>query len=184
MNGEEYIPVDVAREQLGVSPREMLMLLEAEALRYRKDSYNETVKWVYAEDVREAVEHLARYRQEEEERRRRLISIPENANESEAKESSFFTFSDTDLMTLLLASVSYFDAERDIYFRAFDERSNIGRTITAISKIYGKLEQEIKAGRSISEVVMEIYEQQPSIDSRNAVFSYLMNKVRQNRKQI
>lgn len=89
MNEEEYILVEVAREQLGISPREMLMLLEAEALRYRRDPYNETVRWVYAKDVRETVEHLVRYRQEEEERRRRLVSIPENANESEGKESSF-----------------------------------------------------------------------------------------------
>lgn len=183
MNEPEYILVEVAREQLGISPREMLMLLEAEALRYHKDPYNETIRWVYAEDVREAVEHLVHYRQVEEERRLRLISIPENTNESDAKESSFFTFSDTDLMTLLLAAVSYFDAERDIYFVAFDERGSFDKTLAVIEKLYSKLKSESQAGRSISEIVTGIYEQQPDRNARNEVFQYLMQKTRWARKQ-
>lgn len=113
-NEMEYIPVEAAREQLGISPREMLMLLEAEALRSRKDPHNETIRWVAAEDVRDAAEHLACYRQEEKERIHQLVSIPEKDSKTESREMSFFTFSDADLMTLLWASVSYFDAERDI----------------------------------------------------------------------
>lgn len=178
MNEQEYIPVEVARERLGISPMEMSMLLEAEALRYRKDSYNETIRWVCAEDIKDGVEHLARYRQEEGDRIHKLVTIAERANEHEDKERSFFTFSDADLMMLLLAAVSYFDAERDIYFRAFDERGSFNKTTAVIEKIYGILKSERQAGRSISAIVTDIYEQQPDRNTRNVVFQYLMQKAR------
>jgi predicted CopG family antitoxin len=175
---QEYMPVDAAREQLGISPREMLMLLEAEALRYRKDPYNETIRWVCAEDVRDAFEHLESYRQEERERIHRLVSIPERESKTETREMAFFTFSDEDLVTLLWASVPYFDAERDIYFRSADERGSMGNVLKVIEKIYSKLLKEIKAGRSISEIVEEIAEQKPDQDARTEVFQYLMRKAK------
>jgi hypothetical protein len=183
MNNKEYIPVEIAREQLGISPREMLMLLEAEALRYRKDPHNETIRWVSAEDVRDAVEHLDRYRQEEKERIHRLTNIPERDSKAEPREFSFFTFSDTDLMTLLWASVSYFDAERDIYFTSSDERGSFDKAMKVIEKIYRRLELESQAGRSLSEIITEIYEQQPNQNARWEVFQYLMHKAQRERKQ-
>lgn len=178
MAEQEYIPVETAREQLGISPREMLMLLEAKALRYRKDPYNETIRWVSAEDVRDAVEHLESYRQEERERIHRLVSIPKKESKTESREMSFFTFSDEDLVTLLWASVPYFDAERDIYFRSEDARGSIGKTVKVVERIYSKLEKETKAGRSISEIVEEITQQKPDQDARNEVFQYLMRKAK------
>jgi predicted CopG family antitoxin len=183
MDEMEYIPVEAAREQLGLSPREMLMLLEAGALRSHKDPHNETIRWVSAEDVRDAVEHLARYRQEEKERIHQLVSLPEKDSKTESREMSFFTFSDTDLMTLLWASVSYFDAERDIYFTSPDERGSFDKTLKVIGKIYGRLEREHQAGRSISEIITEIYEQQPNQNARWEVFRYLMRKAQRERKQ-
>jgi hypothetical protein len=183
MNDKEYISVEVARERLGISPREMSMLLEAEALRYRKDPHNETIRWVCAEDVRDAVEHLAHYRQEEQERRHQLTNIPERNSKAEPGEFSFFTFSDTDLMTLLWASISYFDAERDIYFTSSDERGSFDKIIKAIEKIYGRLERESQAGRSLSEIVTEIYEQQPNQNARWEVFHYLIHKAQRTSKQ-
>lgn len=178
MKEQEYIPVETAREQLGISYREMLMLLEADALRYRKDPYNETIRWVFAEDVRAAVEHLESYRQEERERLHRLIAVPEKKSKTESREMSFFTFSDEDLMMLLWACVPYFDAERDIYFRSSDERGDIGNVLKVIERIYNKLEAETKAGRSISEIVEEIAEQKPDQDARNEIFQYLMRKAK------
>jgi hypothetical protein len=183
MNEQEYIPIEMARERLGISPKEMLMLLEAEALRYRKDPHNETIRWVSAEDVRDAVEHLDRYRQEEQERRHQLTNIPERDSKAEPRESSFFTFSDTDLMTLLWASISYFDAERDIYFTSSDERGSFDKSIKVIGKICGRLERESQAGRSLSEIITEIYEQQPNQNARWEVFRYLMHKAQRERKQ-
>ena len=178
MDEQEYIAVEAAREQLGISPREMLMLLEAETLRYRKDPYNEAIRWVCAEDVRDAVEHLESYRQEERERIHRLVSIPEKESKTESREMSFFTFSDEDLVTLLWASVPYFDAERDIYFKVSDERGSVGNVLKVIERIYSKLEVATKAGRSISEIVEEIAQQKPDQDARNEVFQYLMRKAK------
>ena len=183
MDEQEYIAVEVAREQLGISPREMLMLLEAEALRYRKDPYNETIRWVCTEDVREAVEYLKSYRQEERERLHRLLSISEKESNTESREMSFFTFSDADLMTLLWAVVPYFDVERDIYFRSEDERGSVGKIMKVIERIYSKLERETKAGRSISEIVEEIAQQKPDWDARDEVFQYLIGKASRTRKQ-
>lgn len=179
----EYIPVESARVQLGISPREMLMLLEAKALRYRKDPYNDSIRWVSAEDVRDAVEHLARFRQEEKERRHQLFGAStEEESQTEARETLLFTFSQGDLMLLLWASVSYFDAERDIYFRAFDERGSFDKSLQVAIRLHGKLERETKAGRSISEIVEEIYEQKPDDIARSEVFQYLMNKTKRERK--
>ena len=178
MDKQEYITVEAAREHLGISPREMLMLLEANALRYRKDPHNETIRWVCAEDVREAVEHLESYRQEERERLHRLLSISEKESNTESRETPFFTFSDEDLMTLLWAVVPYFDAERDIYFRSEDERGSTGKTMKVIERIYSKLEKETKEGRSISEIVEEIAQEKPDQDVRNEVFQYLMRKAK------
>jgi hypothetical protein len=176
---QEYIPIEEAREQLGISPREMLMLLEANALRYRKNPHNETIRWVCAEDVRDAVGRLETYRQEERERLRQLVSIAEMEGNTEAREMSFFTFSDQDLVALLWAIIPYFDAERDIYFRSEDERGSIVKILKVIERIYSKLEKETKSGRSISEIVEDIARQKPDQDARNEVFQYLMRKARQ-----
>jgi hypothetical protein len=178
MEDQEYIPVEAAREQLGLSPGEMLMLLGAEALRCRKDPHNETIRWVSAEDVKDAVEHLARYREEERERIHQLVSLPDKGTKTEPKEMSFFTFSDADLTTLLWASVPYFDAERDIYFTALDERGSFDKTLKVVGRLYVKLEEGAKAGRPISEIVGEIVEQKPDQDARSEVFQYLIHKAR------
>lgn len=180
MEDEEYIAVEVARERLGISHREMSLLLEAEALRGRQDSRDGTIRWVRAGDVEDAGAHLARYRREETERIHQLVTTQEPA-ERDASDISYFTFSDTDLMMLLLAAVSYFDAERDIYFGAFDERADIGKNLRAISKLYSRLERESKDGRLMSEIVGDIYEQQPDYKSRHEVLRYLMDKARQDR---
>src|SRR5947209_5327263 len=180
---DEFIPVEMARQQLGISPREMLMLLEAEALRSRKDPYNETIRWVSAEDVRDAMEHLLRFRKEENERKHQLIGIgPEQESQAESREISYFTFSDADLTLLLWASVPYFDAERDIYFIGLDKHDSILKTFRVVGRLYSKLEKETKAGRSISEIVEEIAEQKPDQDARNEVFQYLMHKAKRERK--
>jgi predicted CopG family antitoxin len=179
---DDYISVEAARKQLGISPREMFMLLEAEALRYRKDPYNETIRWVSAEDVGEAVEYLASYRQSERERKHQLFSIPEKESQTEAREMSYFTFSEADLTLLLWASVPYFDAERDIYFGGIDEHGSVLKTLSVVERLYSKLEKETKAGRSISEIVEEIAEQKPDQDTRNEVFQYLMRKARRERR--
>src|SRR5690349_14294977 len=134
MEDQEYIPVEVAREKLGISPREMLMLLEAEALRYRKDPYNETIRWVSAADVMDAVEYLARYRQAEKERINQLVSVSDLGSKAETREMSFFTLSEADLTMLLWASVPYFDAERDIYFRGLDERGSFDKTLKVVGR--------------------------------------------------
>jgi hypothetical protein len=178
MKDEEYIAVEMARERLGISHREMSLLLKFEALRSRKDGVDETIRWVCVDDVEDARAHLARYRREEKERLQRFAAPEEPVKERNADDISYFTFSDTDLMMLLLAAISYFDAERDIYFRAFDERAAIEKTLRAISKLYSRLEKESKAGRPMSEIVGEIYEQQPDHKSRHEVFRYLMKKAR------
>lgn len=177
MKEENFIPVGVARERLGLSPREMLMLLEANALLYFKDPFDKTIRWVHIDAVKDAEEHLTRYRQEEKERLTQYSSPSEN----ESREVSFFTISDSDLLTLLLASISYFDAERDIYFRAGDERDNIQKFAAAAVKIYERLEEGIKAGRTVSEIVDELYEKRPDREARDKVFLYLMDKTRQNK---
>ncbi len=181
MKEPKYMAVEVARECLGISHWEMSLLLEAGALRGRKGDLDETIRWVCAEDVEDAGTHLAHYRQEEKERLQQLTATQEPNTERDAADISYFTFSDTDLMMLLLAAISYFDAERDIYFGAFDERADIGKNLRAISKLYSRLESESKAGRPVSEIVGEIYEQQPDHKSRHEVFRYLMDKARQNR---
>jgi hypothetical protein len=183
MREMEYITVEVARERLGISYKEMSLLLESGALHGRKDDRDGTARWVRAEDVEDAEIHLARYRQEERERIRRLTTTLEPAIEREDSDTFYFTFSDTDLMTLLLAAVSYFDAERDIYFGAFDERADIGKNLRAITTLYSRLESESKAGRPVSEIIAEIYERRPEHKSRYEVFRYLMEKTRRDRDQ-
>lgn len=178
MKEENFIPVGLARERLGLSPREMLMLLEANALHYFKDPFDKTIRWVHVESVRDAEEHLARYRQEEKERLARFSPPSEN----ESREVSFFTISDSDLLTLLLASISYFDAARDIYFRAGDERDNIQKFAAVAVKIYERLAEGTKAGRTVSEIVDEIYEKRPDREARDKVFLYLMDKTRQKKQ--
>lgn len=183
MSEQEYIPVESAREQMCVSPSEMLMLLEAGALRCRKDRSNGTVKEVSAEDVRGVTEYLTRFRQEKRERLMRLFppsvdgGKAEDGGEAEAREVYYFNISDTDLLTLLLAAVSYFDAERDLYFMWPDERGTISDHAKVASKLYGRLEEESRAGRPLSEIVEDIYEQRPDQDARRAVYRYLMSKV-------
>jgi hypothetical protein len=179
MKEENFIPVGVARERLGLSPREMLMLLEADALHYFQDPFDKTIRWVHIDAIRDAEEHLTKYRQEEKERLARFSSPSEN----ESREVSFFTISDTDLLTLLLASISYFDAERDIYFRAGDERDNILKFGAAAVKIYERLEEGTKAGHTISEIVDELYEKRPDREARDKVFLYLIDTARQKKKQ-
>ena len=73
-----------------------------------------------------------------------------------------------------MALVSYFDAERDICFGWQDGRDNITKIVGVISKILLRLEEGSKAGRSISEIVEEIYDLQPDPKSRNEVFQYLI----------
>jgi hypothetical protein len=126
---------------------------------------------------------LARYRHEEKERIHRLTTTQEPARERDASDVSYFTFSDMELMMLLLAAVSYFDVERDIHFGPLDERADIGKNLKAISKLYSRVEKESKAGRVMSEIIGDIYEQQPDHESRHEVFSYLMDKARQDRNQ-
>jgi predicted CopG family antitoxin len=181
---DDYISVEAARRQLGISPREMFMLLEAEALRSRKDPDNETIRWVSAEDVREATEYLSHFRQEAQERRHLMLgTLTESENQTESREISYFTFSDADLTLLLWASVPYFDAKRDIYFGGVDQHSSAMKTLSVVEQLYSKLEKETKAGRSISEIVEEIAEQKPDQDARNEVFQYLINKASRMRKQ-
>jgi hypothetical protein len=174
---DEYIPVETARRQLGISPREMFMLLEAEALRYRKDPDNETIRWISAEDVRETLEHLSRFRQEEKERRHLMLgTLTESKDQTESRERSYFTFSDADLTLLLWASVPYFDAKRDIYLGGVDQHSSAMKTLSVVEQLCCKLEKETKAGRSISEIVEEIAEQKPDKDARDEILKYLMRK--------
>src|SRR5215217_2881041 len=175
---QDYLSVEEAREMLGVSPREMAMLLEAEALRSRKDPHDRTIRWVLVEDVKDAFQHLNLYRLEEKRRLSRPIGGSEKKGQTEPREISYYTFADRDFTTLLMALVSYFDAERDIYFGWLDARANINKIVDVISKIYGRLEEGSKAGRPISEIVEEIYDRQPDPKSRNEVFQYLMQKAR------
>lgn len=179
---EEYIPVEAARAQLGISSAEMSMLLEAGALLARKDPLNETVRWVRAQEVEDAVEHLACYRQEEHERLRRRTSPAGDNASSASREALFFNLSDSDLMTLLLAAVSYFDAERDIYFRDQDNRDHISNRLAAIEKLYLWLKRGVEDGRAVEEIIQEIYEQRPDQNARRAVFMYLMKKARRESK--
>lgn len=183
MDEQEYITVEIARERLGISHREMSLLLEAEALRHRRDQQDGTIRWVNSVDVNDAVEYLTHYRQEAKVRILQLITTQGKANERAANDISYFAFSDTDLMMLLLAAVSYFDVERDIYFGAFDERGRIDKNVSAIMKLYNRLERESKAGRPMSEVVLELHEQQPDHKARNEVFMYLIHKAREKTEQ-
>jgi len=178
---QDYLSVEEARETLGVSPREMSMLLEAEALRSRKDQHDRTIRWVLATDVNDAYLHLNIYRQEEKRRLSQPLGGSEKKGQTEPRVISYYTFSDTDFTTLLMSLVSYFDAERDIYFGWQDARANLTKITDVISKIYGRLEEGSKAGRSISEIVEEIYDHQPDPQSRNEVFQYLMQKARRER---
>lgn len=90
----------------------------------------------------------------------------------------YFTFSDTDLVTLLVAAAPYFDVERDIYFKAFEERGSFDKIARVIERIYSRLERDRQVGRSISEIVTEIYEQRPDQDARRAVYLYLIRKAK------
>jgi hypothetical protein len=175
----DYIPVDEARQQLGLGYKDMALLLEAQALRFRRGPSDQTIQSVLAQDVRDAITHLARYREEE---RQRLHSLfPTTARdmqqESETDEGSLFTFSASDLGTLLMALVSYFDAERDVYLGLSDDRGDIGKPVTVVSRIYTWLERDSQAGRPLSETVAEIYEQSPDEKARGEVFLYLMAEV-------
>lgn len=183
MNEQEYMPVETARERMCVSPGELLMLLEAGALRYRKDRFNKNVTEVCAEDVTEAVEYLARYRREQQERLRQMFRSSESDKETEAREVYYFNFADSDLLMLLMAVGSYSDAERDLYFVSPDERGSLLSHAKAVDKLYGRLEGESRAGRPLSEIVEDIFEQRPDQQSRTAVFTYLMDKARRLKKE-
>lgn len=182
MSEQEYIPVELAREQMSISPGEMLTLLDSGALRCRKDRFNRTVTEVCAEDVCEAVEYLTRFRQEERERMRRLMPRSKDSKEAEPREVYYFNITDGDLLTLLLAAVSYFDAERDLYFVWPDERGSLHSHAKVASRLYGKLEKESKSGRPLSEIVEEIFERRPDQPARSAVYGYLMDKVKASKK--
>ena len=105
-----------------------------------------------------------------------LGTLTASENQTKSRERSYFIFSDADLTLLLWASVPYFDAKRDIYFRGSDQHSSAMKTLSVVEQLYCKLEKETKAGRSISEIVEEIAEQKPDQDARNEVFQYLMRK--------
>jgi hypothetical protein len=175
----EYISVDEARQQLGLGYKDMAVLLEAQALRFRRDVRDQTIQWVLAEDVRDAVAYLTRYREEEKQRLNSLFptEAKNKHQESETEEGPLFTFSATDLGTFLMALVSYFDAERDVYLE-FDDRGNIEKPVRVLSRIYTWLERDAQAGRPLTETVEEIYEQRPDERARGMVFLYLMNKAR------
>jgi hypothetical protein len=183
MDEQEYIPVEVAREMLGVGPKDMSLLLHVGALRFRTDSNDGLIKWVYAEDIEEAIEQLTRCRQTEDERIRSFSSPKPDGdkvavtNENEVS----FTFLASDVVMLLLAAVAYFDIERDIYFSRFDQRGDISKSLAVVEKIYSRLKREVAAGRPISEIVTEIYHQQPDENNRR-VFLYLIGKAQQERK--
>lgn len=177
MSEQEYIPVELAREQMSISPGEMMMMLDAGALRCRKDRFNQTVTDVCAEDVREAAERLTRFRQEERERMRRIMPPSKDDKEPEPREVYYFNIADSDLLTLLLAAVSYFDAERDLYFVWPDERGSLYSHGKVAASLYGRLEKESKAGRPLSEIVEDIFERRPDQQARSAVCRYLMDKV-------
>ncbi len=178
----EYISVDEARQQLGLGYKDMAMLLDAKALRLRRDYRGQTIQWVLAEDVRDAVAYLTRYREEERKRLDSLFSTKgrdeQEEDKSETIEGPFFTFSPTDIGTLLMALVSYFDAERDVYFGLFDDRGDIRKTVDVISRIYLWLEKDAQAGRPLTETIDEIYEQRPDERARREVFLYLLEKAR------
>jgi hypothetical protein len=175
----DYFSVEEARQMLSVSPRDMATLLEAGALRSLKDRHDRTVRWVLAEDVQDAFLHLNAYRLEEKRRLSRPIGGPEKKAQADSREVSYYTFADSDFATLLLALVSYFDAERDIYFGWQDGRDNITKIVDVVSKILLKLDEGSKAGRPVSEIVEEIFDLRPDPKSRNEVFQYLMKKARQ-----
>ena len=171
IDGQQYISVDEARQLLGLGYKDMARLLEARALRFRRDLREQTIQWILAEDVQDAIGYRERQRYEERQRRSELLS-------DDRGEEAHYTFLASDLTALLLAAVCYFDAERDIYLGGFDERGDINKTVQAVFRIYTWLERESKAGRSISEIVMEIYEQRPDERARYDIFFYLMNKTK------
>jgi hypothetical protein len=174
---QDYLSAEEARQMLSVSPGEMATLLDAGALRSLKDRHDRTIRWVLAEDVNDAYLHLNVYRLEEKRRLSRPIGDPEKS-QAEPREVSYYTFADSDFATLMMALVSYFDAERDIYFGWQDGRDNITKIVDVVSKILQRLDEGSKAGHSISEIVEEIYDLQPDPKSRNEVFQYLMQKAR------
>lgn len=147
---------------------------------FRRDPSDQTIQSVLAQDVRGALAHLSRFR--EEEKQRLHSSFPTTAKdkqqESETDAGTLFTFSASDLGTLLMAMLSYFDAERDVYLDLSDDRSDIGKPVTVVSRIYTWLERDSQAGRPLSETVAEIYEQRPDERARGEVFLYLMDKAR------
>jgi hypothetical protein len=180
MEDQEYIAVETAREQLGIGPKHMSMLLQAEALRYRTDPLDGLIKWVCAADVKDALEHLAGHKQEEEDLRR--ISFPASLHENKAHgrddKLTSFTLTDSDLVTLLLATASYFDAERDIYFSRYDDRGAVTKTLAVVDRIYSRLLKGNAAGSNISDIVMEIYRNRPDEHTLEMVFLYLMSKAK------
>lgn len=183
MSDQEFMPVEAARELMCVGPGEMLMLLEAGVLRYRKDQLSGAVKEIRAEDVSEVVEYLTRRRQEEKERLRRPTASSGDGGEAEAREVYYFNLSDSDLLTLLLAVASYLDAERDLYFVMPDERGSLLSHLEVVSRLYGRLERESRAGRPLSEIVEDIFERRPDQKARSAVFTYLMDRVKASGKR-
>jgi hypothetical protein len=180
IDSEEYIPVEAARIQLGIGRRDMASLLEAGALRYRKHPHNRTIRWVSAEDVRDAVEHLTNYRQEREAWIDRYIPTLEVDQQTETNDKPVFQLSASDLMTLLLAAIDYFDAERDIYFDHDDKRNDLHNTMTVIERLYLLLEKAQNSD-SLPEMVAKIYRERPDERVRGTVILYLMNKARQKR---
>jgi hypothetical protein len=178
---QDYVSVEEARQMLNISPTEMATLLDAEALRSLKDRHDRSIRWILADDVNDAFLHLNVYRIEEKRRLSRPIGGSEKKGQAEPREVSYYTFADSDFATLLMALVSYFDAERDIYFGWQDGRDNITKIVDVVSKILLRLEEGSKAGRSISEIVEEIFHLRPDAKSRNEVFQYLMRKVGRDR---
>lgn len=172
MDEPEYISVAAAREQLGLSPKEMSTLTTSGALRVCVDPSHESISRVASADVAAAVAHLVRYRQAEKMRLFHFALCDGDDQHIEPTRTQFFTLSEADLMTLLLASVSYFDAERNLSFSVVDALDHFGASISVAEKMCGKLQRGSAQGRAIPEIIMEIYEQQPSQQVRQAVCRY------------
>lgn len=183
MSDQEFMPVEAARELMCVGPGEMLMLLEAGALRYRKDQFSGAVKEISAEDVNEVVGYLTRREQEEKKLLSRPSPPPGNGGATEAREVYYFNLSDSDLLTLLLAVASYLDAERDLYFVMPDERGSLLGHLKVVSRLYERLERESRAGCPLSEIVEDIFERRPDQKARSAVFTYLMDRAKASGKR-
>lgn len=67
-----------------------------------------------------------------------------NAHSSCGRET-VAAFADSDLLLLLFAAVSYFDAERDIYIVS-GGHADTTKALKAAEKDYSKLERECRAG--------------------------------------